>query len=266
MSDNEDLAILDEERKKRRNILDKRSTDNQKKEWAQEDRAQIEAALDRYAPPVFVEPRCSICAGDYAQYRVWIEQQLIKGRSDSSIARAIPPINDQPLARRTVGKHKDKHMKLDLAIIRATLEEEAVLIGQNFEEGVKGAVTDRGMVKVLLQKGFEDVLNNISSVEVKDWIQLAKLNQEFQSGNADIQYQEAENAVRIFMAAIKTVLLSGDFVTREQGTEILEAIQTEVKVSRERDEIESAVEAYLQLEEEIIDAEVVDDSTVPPTD
>ena len=202
---------------------------------------------DRLAPPIFVEPRCSICAGAFAGHRLWIENLLVKGRSDKSIAESFPPLNGETLSRKTVGNHKKNHMKLDQAVIRATLEQEADKIQQNFEEGVAGAVTDRGIVKVLIMKAYESALADITVVEVKDLIQLIKLSQEFEAGNSDLQYQEAANAVALFKAAIKAVLQSGDFVSREVGTQILAAIQDEVRVMRSREDIAFSNESTLEL-------------------
>jgi hypothetical protein len=259
-----DLTVSDEERKKRQEILESKGLEGVKKKWENEDRAALELAQSRYAPPIFVEPRCAICAGDYAQWRVWIEQQLYKGRAYSAIARAIPPVNNRPLDRRTVSTHLDKHVKLDEAIVRATLNEEATVIGQNFQEGVKGAITDRGIVKVLIQKAYEDAMAGITTVEPKDLIQLIKLSQEFESGNTDLQYREAENAVRIFMNAIKNVMLSETFFDKEVGNTILVAIQDEVRDLRTKDEIEASLESRLGLP--IPDAEVIDDPTIPNTE
>jgi hypothetical protein len=261
MSDDNTPIDLDDERRKRREILESKGLEGIKKKWENDDREALDKAIARHAPPVFVEPRCAICSGPYAQHRVWIEQQLIKGRSHSAIARAIPPIDGKALDRRTVGTHKDKHMKLEEAVIRGVLEEEATLIGQNFEEGVKGAVTERGIVKVLIQKAYEDALNNITTVEPKDLIQLIKLSTEFEAKNADLQYQEAGNAVRIFMEAIKNVMLGGQFVDKEIGNKILIAIQDEVRDLRQKDEIESALELRLGLS--IPDAEIIDDDDEP---
>src|ERR1035441_6301076 len=83
----QELGISDDERRKRKRILDKRSGADLKKRWEQGDRSELEHRQRDAAPPVIFEPRCHVCSSDYREF---IEESLIKGHSYSRIARQIP--------------------------------------------------------------------------------------------------------------------------------------------------------------------------------
>src|ERR1035437_10767501 len=82
-----DFGISDEDRTKQRANLAKRSAAGQADKYAKDNRAELEKAERMMAPPVITEPRCRVCQ---SEYRLWIERQLLKGRSDASIARSLP--------------------------------------------------------------------------------------------------------------------------------------------------------------------------------
>jgi hypothetical protein len=231
-------GVSDEERKKRQQVLKQRSGDALKDKWRGEDRKDLDEAAAMTAPPVVVEKRCHVCQSDH---RLYIERQLLKGRSYRAIAQSVP---DGPAAR-SIGAHYKNHMDLDSAAIRAILEDEASAIGQNFEEGVRGAITLRGMLAVLVQKGFEDALNGITTVEPKDLVQMAKLQNELNEGSGTAAVEEARLAINIFKEAIQNVLIKGDIVEREVGMQLLQGINDEVIMIRETQEIDASLDNHL---------------------
>lgn len=172
------------------------------------DKAVAKAEEEAKAPPRYIEPRCHVCKHPN---RDWIEYQLIKGHSYLSIERslqALPP--EDHVGRRSISTHALNHMKIEEAAYRAILEQEASLEAQNFEEGVKGAITTRGILEIAMRKGFEDILNDISSVEPKDLIQIVKLKMEMDDRSHAIQIEEYKRQVDILTEAIQNVLAPSD--------------------------------------------------------
>lgn len=204
-------------------------------------RREINEAEKKIAPPRIVEPRCQTCQHPY---RDWIEMLLIKGMAYKTIADRVTP----PLDRRSISNHSKFHMDLQDSALRAILEQEATLQGQNFEEGVAGAITKRGILEIALRSGFEDIKNRITTVEPRDLIQITKLLAEMdvQSGQAAVD--EARTQVHLFILAIKNVC----------SDEIQAEIGQEVKRLRQHEgygiEFESVMRPQIP---EVVDAEVV---------
>src|ERR1035437_6549017 len=232
-------GVSDEERKRRRGVMDQRSGEGLKKKWQQEDREALDVAAKQMAPPVITEPRCHVCQSDF---RFWIERMLVKGLSYSSIARSLP---EESVDRKSISHHFSEHMRLEDASVRAQLEEEADLLQQNYEEGVRGAFTQRGALDVLIRKAFDDAMNNVTTVEPRDMIQMIKAYNEMDTNTGTTAREEAMTAIRIFMTAIQNVLIRGDLIERELGLQLMEGIGAEVENLRSEEEIETKMERYL---------------------
>lgn len=229
----QELGISDDERKKRKRILDKRSGADLKKRWEQGDRAEIEVRERESAPPVVSEPRCHVCQ---SEYREFIEEQLVKGHSYERIAKQIPPDEDgKKIDRRSISNHLKEHMDLQRMAIREELEEEARNLQQNVEEGSLGAKTDRGILKVLVAKGFDDVLKGVSTVEPKDLIAIIKLLNELNSNASNSRAEENEIALRTFVRAIENVC----------SPEMIKQIVAEAERIRNMDDVEFAMEGVV---------------------
>jgi len=229
----QELGISDEERKKRKRILDRRSGADLKKRWEQGDRQELEEKQQEAAPPIISEPRCHVCQ---SEYRDFIEESLVKGHSYSHIARLIPANEDgKEVDRRSIAEHLKKHMDLQRTAIREELEEEARALQQNVEEGAQGAKTDRGILKVLVAKGFDDVLNGVSTVEPKDLIQIIKLLNELNSDASNTRAEENEIALRTFVRAIESVC----------SPDMIRTIVAEAERIRDLDDVEFAMEGVI---------------------
>jgi hypothetical protein len=244
------LDVPREDSKSRTRQSEARSAKDLEKAWQQEDRFEIEERMRKIAPPVRTEPRCRVCTHPHRQ---WIEAMLMRGHSNRAIAESVPVAEgERPLHKNTLKTHYQNHMALDEAAIRAILEEEANLSAQNFEEGVRGAITKRGVLEVMLRKGYEDVIAGITTVEPKDLIQIAKLVAEMDTNVNAAAVEEAKAQINIFMQAIHDVC---DEETRK-------AIGERVARLRKGESIEAKLEKAIMPpppeEEEIEDAEVVE--------
>lgn len=241
-----EFGVDDETRRKQRETLAKRSAAGLEKKYVDSNRLALEEAEAAMAPPVITVPQCHVCQ---SPRRLWIERQLLKGRSYAAIANSMPAEileggGERKVDRRSISNHAKEHMPLDSAVVRAVLEEEADLLGQNWEEGVRGAVTTRGMFNVMMQKAFDDAMNNVTTIEPRDFIQMAKVYNEMVSNESVTATEEAKMAVRIFMEAIQNTVT--DMLDPELGEEFKRAVVDEVRRLRNRDEIDVEVEQNLR--------------------
>lgn len=234
-------GVSDEERKKRREVMDKRTGKDLERKWQQEDREALAEAESLAAPPVITVAQCQVCQ---SPHRVWIERKLMQGHSYQSIAASIP---DGSVSRKSVANHWKNHMALDAAATRAMLEEEADLLGQNVEEGVRGAFTLRGSLEVLIRKAFQDAQDGVTTVEPRDLIQMVKLLNELNVNTGSTAVEEAKLAINIFKESIQNVLIKGDIIEREVGMRLLEAIQDEANRLREEQAADALLDRHLQL-------------------
>jgi len=229
----DELGISAEERAKRRAVLDKRSGTDLKNKWAQADREKLEAQMASIAPAVTTEVRCHVCTHPH---RLWIEQMIVRGYGATKISEAIPEHDEAKKPdRKSITKHTQKHMPLEQATIRATLDEEAKLLQQNVEEGARGAVTDRGMLKVLVRQAYEAAQAGSIAIEARDFIAMIKLLNDIDVKSATGKAEEYERDLGIFLQAIRNVC--------EDDVQL--AIVREVQRLRNYDDIDTEVEAIL---------------------
>lgn len=238
-----EFGISDEERKRQRQKLEARSAAGQAKKYQDQNRADLEIEEAMNAPPMITVGQCQTCQHPH---RLWIERQVLKGRSYKAIAESLPPDSEgHQLDRRSISNHYSKgHMPLDSAIMRGVLEEEAGVLGQNFEEGVRGAFTNRGALNTLIRKAYEDAMSGVTTVEPRDLIQMVKLYNEMDSSASLAATEEAKLAVRIFMEAIQNVL--ADRFEIEEANEIKSELRLEIQRLRQRDDIDIEVENNLR--------------------
>jgi len=194
-------------------------------------------------PPRIIESRCHTCNSEFRDY---IERELVRGHSYLAISKSLGGTPD----RRSISTHHKEHMAITAAAFRAILEEEASLEGQNFEEGVRGAITSRGVLEILIRKGFDDVLADNTMVEPKDLIQIIKLKAEMDATYAEVQIETYKRQVDLFKQAILDVVppdMQGQIVAR-------------VKKLRNLEEDSFAHEKLLveNTAAEVIDAEIVE--------
>ena len=129
--------------------------------------------------------------------------------------------------------------------MRLVLNEEADLMGQNYQEGIRGAFTMRGALDVMIRKAYQDAIDNLTTIEPKDIIQMMKLHAEMNEGSGAAAEEEAKLVIGIFKEAIQNVLIKGDIISRDLGMELLQAVSDEVTVLRTEQEFEKQVEKNL---------------------
>jgi len=187
-------GVSDQERVKRKRIMERRSGEVLKRKWADEDRAAIEKRRQDSSPPAINVPTCHVCQ---SEYRDFIEE---------SIAEGIPYVRIEErvgIDRRSIANHGAKHMEMARQAIADELMIEARALAQDVE--TSGTITDRGILRVMASKGFKDIINGVSSVEPKDLIAIIKLLNELNSNVANTRAEENEIALRTFVRAIETV-------------------------------------------------------------
>lgn len=229
-----------------------KGNDDFKKEMQQQHRAELAATEANFAPERIFVSTCHTCQHPH---RDWIEMMLLKGMSYKKLGDTVSPKVD----RRSISNHYKEHMDLQDAALRRIIEDEARLQGLDFEEGVQDAITKRSVLEVALRKGYEDVLNGVTTVEPRDLIQIAKVLAEMDSHQYQIGLDEARAQVQLFIQAIKNVC--GRY---PDGEAIRTDIAKEVKMLRKREGSSTPTEKMMedkpQIEEgdEVVEAEVVE--------
>lgn len=175
-------------------------------------------------------PQCHVCQHPF---RDWIEAMLVKGFTYKGLQDRVPPAEGQnKLDRRSISNHHRNHMDLRDAAMVAIIEREANLQSIDREDGIGDIVTKRGVLEVMLRKGYEDILNNTTTVEPRDLIQLTKLLAEMDTHSGQVGLDEARAQVQLFIQAIKDVC---DLDTQA-------AIAAQVKKLRGRENIDTNFE------------------------
>lgn len=210
-------------------------------------REKIKAEERKRAPARIIESRCNVCKHPY---RDFIETMLVRGQTYKGIADRVSPKVD----RRSISHHYKNHMDLQDAALRSILEAEAKLQGANFEEGVNDAITKRGVLEVMLRKGFEDIQMGVTTVEARDLVQIAKLLGEMDSHAYEVGLDELRSQVQIFIQAIKDVC---DRATQKK-------IADQVKVLRAREGIHAEIENHMEASRELPAAPTVHEIEVIP--
>lgn len=167
---------------------------------AEAQRRALENVSSKGRPPQIYEPRCHVCTSPHRQY---IESLLIKGANYVWIELNVPGVDDGKIDRRSVSNHAKKHMAYKDAAVRAILEEEAQIASQNYEEGVRGAITHRGVLEVALRKAYEDIIAGVTTVEARDMIQLINTLQKMDEQREMVAVNELRAQVQAFVEAIR---------------------------------------------------------------
>jgi hypothetical protein len=207
-----------------------------------EARDELAKMDSKMAPPRIFEPRCSVCKHPH---RDWIESILVRGSiSYKGIAERVTPSLD----RRSISHHYKNHMDLQDAALIAIIEEEANLEGLDTEHAVRDIITKRGVLEIALRKGYEDILNGVTTVEPRDLIQIAKVLGDMDANAYETGLDELRSQVQIFIQAIK------DTCDREMQA----AIGQRVKELRKRENISGDFEKVMTAKPEIPEAVVVE--------
>lgn len=187
-------GVSDQERAKRKRIMDKRSGDDLKRKWAADDREALEQRRQDISPPAINVPQCHVCQ---SEFREFIEEAVTEGAPYVRIEERTG------IDRRSIANHAQKHMDMARTAISDELMNEARALAKDVETG--GTITDRGILRVMASKGFKDIINGVTTVEPKDLIAIIKLLNELNSNSANTRAEENEIALRTFVRAIEVV-------------------------------------------------------------
>lgn len=205
-----------------------KSNDAMKAAAQQEGREAVVRQTRNASPERISNAQCHVCQHPF---RDWIETMLVRGMAFKTLGDRVSPKVD----RRSVSNHYKNHMDLQDAALIAILEKEAELEGRNQEEGVHDQITKRSVLEVAMRKGFDDVLNGVTTVEPRDLIQMVKILGEMDSHQSQVGLDEMRAQVQIFIQAIKDVC--------DQDTQ--NAIAARVKALRTRENIDTQMERVM---------------------
>jgi hypothetical protein len=250
----EEFGVSEDERRKRRVVLEKTKGQDLVRDWGQRDRSELDQKMKAHAPPTVIEQRCHVCI---SPHRPWIEMLLVKGYGYKAISEKVPADEDgHKPDRRSISRHYKEHMAIEKMVIREELMREAESLRTNAEEGGRDAFTDRGALRVLIRKTFDDAMAGVINSEVKDLIQMVKLLNDIEVDASETKTEEAEMQLRIFGRAIENVL------DQDQRFTFVE----EVKRLRAMSDIDFEIEAQFKYEPaKVVDGEIVDDEKTLPS-
>jgi CYTH domain-containing protein len=150
--------------------------------------------------PAIHEPRCKVCT---SPYRNAIEKMLVAGGTYSEIARQFEFAG---IERRSIAGHKEKHLNYEEAGIRQIIERQALMAQKNFEEGKERVITKQAYLQVALQKAYDQLLDNISEIPVKDAVSVIEMLSKMESQRYDVQVDELQIQFNAFLQAVKEVV------------------------------------------------------------
>lgn len=206
-------------------------SEEMRKQAQRDDREEAKRIEANSAPTRISVATCHTCQHPF---RDWIETMLIRGMAYKTLGDRVSP----PVDRRSLSNHAKNHMDLQDAALRAILEKEAQVQGENYEEGVGDAITKRAVLEIALRKGYEDIINGVTTVEARDLIQIAKVLGDMDAHQHSIGLDELRAQVQIFIQAIKNVC----------DSDMQNLIAEEVKRLRSRENISAEMERVMRPE------------------
>jgi hypothetical protein len=220
--------------------LNKGGSDDFRAEVQRGDRAAMAEHTKLIAPERIFESRCDTCNHPF---RDWIEMMLVRGIAYKTLGDRVSP----KVSRKSLANHHREHMDLQDTALRAMLEREARMQGIDVEEGIEDLITKRSVLETMVRKGFEDVVNGVTTVEPRDLVQITKLLADMDTHSHQVGLDELRAQVQIFIQAIKDVCSA-----EEQNK-----IGQRVAQLRKREQISAPFERVMEQEE--IQAVVIED-------
>jgi hypothetical protein len=157
--------------------------------------------------PYRSEPNCLTCQ---SQYRVEVENALLKGYSYASIARSMPQAE---LTANNIFDHVSKgHMPLDEHLRRVVIEHRANELGRDIQRA-EGVLTDHiAFARLGVQRVIERMATGELEPDIGDGIQFANLLlrlDEVEGGNVDQQAVAA--SFMVFFETVKSIMDPAQF-------------------------------------------------------
>lgn len=229
----DETKISDELQNKRKAVMDKVTGKEIMQKFNEEQNAEMAEKKAKFMPPVITEPRCDVCTHPY---RTYIEWCLTKGYRYQTISNTVPPNDDgKKPSRKSISNHYQEHMKIEETVIRHEIEEEAERLGHSVSDGVGRLLTERGILKTLIQKAYDDAQDGKIEIQTRDLIQMLKLYREIEDKSSNLKTEQVELYLDIFRRAAQNIF------TAEQQ----KALSNEIRRLREEEEITQGVEGYI---------------------
>lgn len=174
-------------------------------------------------PDRVVSPQCKVCTSDY---RDQVDLWLARGYSMASIKRNFEQVG-LDISITSIARHRDNHLPMKLSSYREILEKNIDDYARAQGEGAIRIISGAAFLDVVVNKGFERMLDGTLAIEAKDVIKAIEVKAGMEEKGLD-QIKEAfftqMNSMRYAMEEI----LSEDQARQviDRGREIMELIQT----------------------------------------
>jgi len=115
------------------------------------------------------------------------------------------------LSRKSIANHRGKHLTVNDAVTRQILEDKAKQLGEDIENGKRTVLTRRGVLEVLMMRGYGGVISGAVPVEARDVVALVQQLEKMDESSASVQVEELNLQLHCMLDAIKTVIPKGYF-------------------------------------------------------
>lgn len=147
------------------------------------------------------DPNCFTCQ---SPHRMFIENELIQGRSYSTIAEALSTmttgLKPRP-SKQSIGNHvRADHLPLTAGAQRRLIERRALEIGASYEEGVDDVIDMVTVNQMIVAKGFQRMQRGDIEPDLNDVIAASRmLFQIEQSVGGGLDEQVWRDALMVYM-------------------------------------------------------------------
>jgi len=189
---------------------------------------------DQTAPPLILpingshlEPRCHVCKND--EVRKKVNDLLASGASYAMTLRALGD-DAVGVTSDSIRRHSERHFPVQnvaRATYREILERRAKENSVDFVNGVATAITPMALLETIMVKGYENVVDPDTEIDVKTGIQAACRLQEMIDSHAD---QADWASTRAEMGRIIEVVRT--FIPSERWPEVQAALRGDEPVRR----------------------------------
>jgi hypothetical protein len=111
-------------------------------------------------------PQCTVCNSEYRdQIEIWVA----RGYKISEIHKQLDQAG-AGVSYRSILRHKENHMDLEKIAYRTIIEKNMEELSQEEAKNTIRLVTGQAFIDLLLQRGFDELVNGTMPVEAKDVI------------------------------------------------------------------------------------------------
>lgn len=182
------------------------------------------------------ETRCRVCN---SEMNVTVNRMLSHAMTYKDILRALEPVNrvlpeGDRITYNSVWQHAKKHYPLEQtasAVYRRMVEKRADEFNIDFVKGVGGALTPLAFLDVVMQRGFETLVDETTTVEVSTGMRAAeKLHQLTREQESSGDMAELMLQLNKVVEAVKATVPENMWpaiLARIEGTEVPDILEAE---------------------------------------